>query len=203
VPTRVLVFVDYMNCYRRAREAFTPGSRNHVDGQVDPLRLAEFLCGPGRQLVGLRVYRGLPSNERNPKAYAAARSQIAAWTGKERVTAVTRPLNYRTPATPREKGIDVRIAVDMVLMGMLRQYDVAVLVSEDTDLLPAVEAVIAMKGERAVEVMAWVPITGGRALPLWIKGRTLAAHRLGEKEYRLAHDGTDYTKVFDATSDRT
>jgi hypothetical protein len=122
VPTRVAVFVDYMNCYRRAREAFTPGSRNHVDGQVDLRRLAELLCGE-RELVGVRVYRGLPSSHRNPKAYGAADRQIAHWSAQEPVTVLTRPLNYRFPATPREKGIDVRIAVDMVLMGMLRQYD--------------------------------------------------------------------------------
>ena len=96
MPTRVAVFVDYMNCYRRAREAFTPGSRSHVDGQIDPLRLAELLCGE-----------------------------------QELVTVVTRPLGCRAPSSPQEKGIDVHLVVDMVVMAMMRRCDVAVLVSED------------------------------------------------------------------------
>lgn len=193
MPTRVAVFVDYMNCYRRAREAFTPGSRSHVDGQIDPLRLAELLCGD-RRLVAVRVYRGLPSSHRDPKAYGAADRQVARWNRLDPVRAITRPLNYRFPTAPKEKGIDVRIAVDMVIMAMLRQYDVAVLVSEDTDLLPAVEAVAAMKGERAVEVMAWVPAHGSRARPLWMHERQITAHRLTDSEYQLVHDSTDYTK---------
>src|SRR5687768_18032017 len=92
-----------MNCYRRAREAFTPGSRSHVDGQIDPLRLAELLCGE-RELVAVRVYRGLPSNARDPKGYGAARRQISTWSRKVLVTTVTRPLNYGNPAVPKERA---------------------------------------------------------------------------------------------------
>jgi len=80
----------------------------------------------------------------------------------------------------------------MVLMGMLRQYDIAVLVSEDTDLLPAVETIIAVKGERAVEVMAWMPADGSKPRPLWIGGKRIRAHRLTERDYRLVHDASDY-----------
>lgn len=40
-----------------------------------------------------------------------------------------------------EKGVDVRIAVEMIRFGREGLYDTAYLVSSDTDLVPAVEEV--------------------------------------------------------------
>ncbi len=42
---------------------------------------------------------------------------------------------------PTEKGVDVRIATDMVVHAFAGNYDVAVLVSGDTDFVDAVQAV--------------------------------------------------------------
>ena len=42
---------------------------------------------------------------------------------------------------PREKGIDIRIATDMLVHGHRHNYDTAVLVSGDTDFSDAVQAV--------------------------------------------------------------
>jgi uncharacterized LabA/DUF88 family protein len=40
-----------------------------------------------------------------------------------------------------EKGVDVKIAVDMVIGAYENNYDVAILVSSDTDLIPAIKQV--------------------------------------------------------------
>jgi uncharacterized LabA/DUF88 family protein len=40
-----------------------------------------------------------------------------------------------------QKGVDVRIAIDMLFYGSTDKYDTAILVSGDSDLVPAVEAV--------------------------------------------------------------
>jgi uncharacterized LabA/DUF88 family protein len=50
-----------------------------------------------------------------------------------------------------EKGVDVRIAVDMVLGAVNNEYDHAVLVSEDSDFVPAIQAVKSQK--KMVEVV--------------------------------------------------
>lgn len=42
---------------------------------------------------------------------------------------------------PREKGTDVRIAVDLVVGAIDNLYDSAILVSSDTDLIPALDYV--------------------------------------------------------------
>jgi len=35
-----MVFIDYQNIYKGARAAFTPETKSHVDGQINPLNAA-------------------------------------------------------------------------------------------------------------------------------------------------------------------
>lgn len=197
MTSRVAVFIDYQNVYMGARSAFCPYSTSHVDGQVDPLKVGGVLKGLGvshRQLVCVRVYRGMPSSESDPKGYGAAYRQVSLWNATNLVLARTRPLNYRDPREPKEKGIDVMLALDFVTMAMREEYDVGVLFSSDTDLIPALEEVIRMKGEQACEVACWVPSAGnGNARPLGVKRHVIQRHGLEEARYRLIHDPTDYT----------
>lgn len=194
---RIAVFIDYMNTYKRCREAFRAGSRSHVDGQVLPLRLGIKLrdrAAGERELVSVRVYRGLPSSHHDPDGYGAANRQDAAWQKQTLVTPIWRPLNYRDPAKPREKGVDVRLAVDMVMMAMRKEFDVAVLVSEDRDLEPALTAVMDLYGHAAIETVTWVPNNGDRARPVKVSGYGHLVHRLNEIDYRHIHDPEDYVK---------
>lgn len=46
-----------------------------------------------------------------------------------------------------EKGVDVRLALDIVTMAQERQYDVAYVISSDTDMIPAVSRAIKYKRE--------------------------------------------------------
>jgi uncharacterized LabA/DUF88 family protein len=41
----------------------------------------------------------------------------------------------------REKGVDVKIAIDIVIDGIEDKYDTAIVVSSDTDLIPAIKYV--------------------------------------------------------------
>jgi hypothetical protein len=58
-----------------------------------------------------------------------------------------RQLNYRDwpNQPPREKGIDVSIAVDLMHLAFRKQYDALVLFSSDTDLLPALKSVVKLR----------------------------------------------------------
>lgn len=47
----------------------------------------------------------------------------------------------KQPGHYREKGVDVKLAVDIVLKAVKDYYDTAILVSSDTDLVPAIQAV--------------------------------------------------------------
>lgn len=63
------------------------------------------------------------------------------WERDQRVRVVRRDLNYRgwPDIPPREKGVDVALAIDLVESALLGQYDVAVVFSCDSDLLPAMK----------------------------------------------------------------
>jgi hypothetical protein len=193
--TRVAVFIDYQNVYMGARRAFGLQWDAHTAGQVFPRRLGLKLKGVGssdRELVAVRVYRGMPSSSRDPVAYGAADRQTALWRQQKLVTTVTRPLNYRGPSGPREKGIDVCIAVDLVMMAMRNEYDIGVLFSADTDLVPALEAVINLKGPQACEVAAWLPSDGTPANRLTVAGQRVWCHLLDQAAYEQVRDETDY-----------
>ena len=144
-------------------------------------------------LKEVRIYRGLPSNSQDPKGYGAARRQIAAWKKLPWVEATARPLRYPwnyPNVKAEEKGIDVQIAVDFVTMAVRREYDIGILMSGDTDLLPAIEAVTDL-GNAIAEVAAWKPPTGrGRRLNL--KSRRVRCHWIEEHNYTTIRDNTDY-----------
>lgn len=195
VGSRVVVFVDYQNVYRQARRAFGLDSEHHVHGQILPLRLGLLLKNMGlgdRDLTEVRIYRGMPSSTRDPKGYGAADRQIALWSQTGRVNPITRPLNYRQPDAPKEKGIDVQIAVDFVRLAIEGKYDAGVLFSADTDLVPALEAVCELKGPTACEVAAWAPQTGSPHI-LRVQGQRLRYHYLDRTRYEHVHDSTDYS----------
>ena len=44
MPDRVVVFLDWQNGYKGAREAFCTINAPHWEGQVDPVALAEHLA---------------------------------------------------------------------------------------------------------------------------------------------------------------
>ncbi len=110
------------------------------------------------------------------------------------------PLRY-PPDWPRtaehEKGIDVQLAIDFVAGYIREEFEVGVLFSGDTDLLPALEAaseIASLGGNRLLqpEVAAWGnrSRSGGRRLRP--KGLNLHCHWLGELDYRQVEDSRDY-----------
>lgn len=205
MPDRVVVFLDWQNVYKGAREAFCTLSAPHWQGQVDPLALAAHLAADSpfdRQLHQVRIYRGQPDGKLDPKGYAASRRQHAAWRQSPLVTLITRPLRYPRgwPATslpgerPQEKGIDVALALDFVLMAVRGQYDVGILMSTDTDMKPALEAVADISrppGPRP-EVASWSS-PGQHNRRLAISSRNLYCHWVGKDIYDQVADPTDYS----------
>jgi NYN domain-containing protein len=62
--------------------------------------------------------------------------------------------------TPQEKGVDVRIALDLVKLARKRRFDVAVLFSQDQDLSEVVEEIreIAEEQGRKIQICCPFPI---------------------------------------------
>ncbi len=101
--------------------------------------------------------------------------------GRQGVYVVSRPLRYRnqtvrlpdgtehTVLVGEEKGIDVRIALDVIRLAHRREYDVAVVLSQDQDLAEVAEEirVIAREQDRWIKIArcttpAWIGATTAR-----------------------------------------
>ena len=96
----------------------------------------------------------------------------------------------------QEKGIDVALAVDLVMMVARHECDVAVVFSSDTDLLPAIEAAIALRpgDSPCCEVAAWAG-PGMRPRALSVRGARLRQHLLGPDDFRAVADVNDYARA--------
>ena len=200
---RVVLFIDYQNVYRRARELFFDHATDrHWCGQISPLKLGTLLVDRSpfdRVLHQVRVYRGLPGASQDPKAYAAARKQMSDWELDHRVKVIQRPLryphgwpnNHASGARPGEKGIDVALAIDFAAMAVPSEYEAGILFSVDTDLKPALEFVSDPSMRARSEVAAWRdPVDYPRRLSLG--SNKPYCHWLNEQDYNRVCDHVDY-----------
>lgn len=195
MTAKVMVFIDYQNVHLIAHKRFLPAGTSPSRTHVDPQRIGELIMSRRNhpsELAGIRVYRGRPSPSRQPSAAAAFDRQVAVWAATGPVAVTSRALRYPPgwPTSPaQEKGVDVALAVDFVRLAMQRAYDVGVVFSSDTDLLPALETVAAQRLAR-VEVAAWsntFRLRFGATTRPW-------CHHLTTGDYQLVMDPTDYTK---------
>jgi uncharacterized LabA/DUF88 family protein len=201
-PLRVWVFIDAQNLYRDARDAFHAHTAPSSFGQVDPRRFGLLLAARSsardprpRRLEEVRIYTGTPSSSKEPKTSAAHMRQRQAWE-RQGVKVLARPLRYPKgwPSQKAvEKGVDVALAVDMVFNAARRRYDVGIVASTDTDLLPALEAVSELRsaqGQPQVEVTCWSPL----AKRLRLHSYPLLCHRLDRRDYESVRDQRNYTR---------
>lgn len=204
---RVVLFLDYQNVYKGARASFHDElNPRHTCGQIHPVKLGQLIVDNGRfdrTLSQVRVYRGRPDSSRDPKGYGACTRQIDAWRKSPLVHVTTRTLRYprgwpsesQAGERPQEKGIDVALALDYVTLALADAYDVGILMSTDTDMKPALEAVHKLRGPKVVfprpEVAAWSG-TNMHNRRLSISGTNLWCHWLDEDCYRKVRDDTNY-----------
>lgn len=141
---RVCVFIDGSNFYHACRENL--GGRTDIDFGS----FAALLVGPGRNLVRSYYYACALPPEHDE---TARKNQQRFFTALQRVPytelrlgkLVKRETTCRACGDVRErhqeKGVDMRVGVDMLAGASKNLYDVAVLVSGDGDLVEAVKAV--------------------------------------------------------------
>ncbi len=196
----ICVLIDYQNVHLTARDIFAPPGATARDTLVDPLAFAETLVEVRAvrqqinaqkltRLEAVKVYRGAPSNHREPRLYSASQRQRAMWSRDPRVSVMYRTLRYpdnwgsaACQERPREKGIDVLVALDFVDLAQAGTYDILVLATHDTDLEPALDRALSARRTR-IE-------TGG-----WLGGRRLKPQ--GQNVWHTSLDGASYVAVRD------
>jgi len=205
----LVVFFDWQNVYMRARESFFEPDDPPAKGQADPVDLAHVLRDEYAkrhddiELTQIRIYRGRPTQQADPGGYAAFQRQDAAWRRNRLIVPCYNDLRYpedwgqpTCTTRPREKGIDVALAVDLVTLARDHAYDAAVVMSADYDLVPAIDSVVQrrlFRGEGPdVEVAAWNGGARHKPLRLRLPGRSLYCIWLDQEDYWGVEDTTDY-----------
>ena len=134
---RVAVYIDGSNFYGYLKDkeiSFPKGSKFNFKEFVD------FLVGGKRELVSKRYYTGVFRNlDGAEKSKSLVMGQQKFFTNIQKDGFIIKrgrimPLGN----VYKEKGTDVKISVDLIVGAVDDLYDTAILVSSDTDLIPAI-----------------------------------------------------------------
>ena len=168
---RAVSFFDGQNLYRHAKDAF-----GHHHPNFDPRKLGDAVCADrGWHNYGVRFYTGVPSADRAPMWHGYWTRRLTAMR-RAGILVVSRPLRYRVERirlpngsihevpVEREKGIDLRLGLDIVRMARNAELDVAIVFSQDQDLVEVAREVreISRSADRWLKMVSAFP-TGPRA----------------------------------------
>lgn len=142
MKNRIFIIIDGNNFYHRLKELKL---KNLLD--FDYEKFTQFLVGK-RNLVLRKYYIGAIREEsRNPKSKELMIGQQKLL-GKLQKQGWQIGLGQMLKSDGyHEKGVDVLMAVDLLVGAYENLYDTAILVSSDTDLIPAIDKVRLMKKE--------------------------------------------------------
>jgi len=158
---RAVAFVDGQNLFRATQAAFGCTYPNY-----DVQALSQKICeAKGWNLLQVRFYTGIPDPSDDPfwNHFWITKLRVMSW---QKVHVFSRRLRYRNRRIKlpdgstynflagEEKGIDVRIAIDVIRLGHRREYDVALIFSQDQDLSEVAEEIRAI----AQEQLRWIKV---------------------------------------------
>jgi uncharacterized LabA/DUF88 family protein len=196
---RTVAFFDGQNLFRKVKDAFGYRFPN-----FDAPALARVICANhGWQLQQVRFYTGVPDTRDNAfwnHFWTAKFAQM----GRERVHLFSRPLRYRdeTVRLPdgssvmvrvgREKGVDVRIALDVIRLALRGEFDVGLIFSQDQDLSEVAKEIrlIAKEQSRWLKLGSAFPFSPVLKKPRGINGTDWI--RIDRGTYDACIDPRDY-----------
>lgn len=157
-----IVFVDGQNLYRAAKDAFGYNYPNY-----DIKLLSEKVCSAnGWKLTTVYFYTGVPDLQDNIFWHNFWSKKLS-YMGRMGIKLFSRSLRYHnkdftcpscnkvyTSLVGHEKGVDVRIALDVIRLGHEKKYDVAVIFSQDQDLSEVADEVRRI----SIEQSRWIKV---------------------------------------------
>jgi len=135
---KVVVYIDGGNTYRKLKKLGIPKPGKRFDYSA----FVSHLVGE-RKLISKRYYVGIVKNHDNSiKSEEMVKSQQKFLSGLENEGfTIKRGRIMYDGKRIREKGVDVKLSVDLVIGAVDDLYDTAIIVSSDTDLIPAIQYV--------------------------------------------------------------
>jgi len=163
---RAVAFVGGQDLFHAVKESF-----GYFHPNYDVKLLVEKICAnQGWIIEGINFYTGVPDHQDDALWNTFWNKKLANM-GKKDIKVFARPLRYRnetvklpdgktyTVLVGREKGIDVRIALDVIAFALDGAYDVALVFSQDQDLMEVADEVrkIARQQNRWIKIASAFP----------------------------------------------
>ena len=162
---RLIVFVDGNHLYHRMEDYY--GTHD-----INIRQLCKKICTINRNLVEIRYYYSPFKQHLDPNKYREQQIYVEKLKNSPDIKIITgkyirKPILLKQSVLKKiasvvtkdemhtyvEKGIDVNIAVDMLHLASENHYDVAILLSGDSDFVPAITQV--RKHHKEVQVAAF------------------------------------------------
>ena len=136
---RIAIYVDGSNLYYKLRDLELPNITYFRYGNF-----AEWLAR-GNKITAKRYYVGVVrAKENDKKGQKLRKNQRRLFnhlSSPKEGFVVKRGVIMKNDGVYHEKGVDVKIAVDLLVGAYEDFYDTAIVISSDTDLVPAIEKV--------------------------------------------------------------
>jgi uncharacterized LabA/DUF88 family protein len=191
------MFVDYQNLHLTAWECFSRYGTPVHESLIHPAKFADRVAaswaavnGAALDIQHIGIYRGLPDSRKESRQNSRVNKQHANWKRDTRVQVKARPLRYPRDwpdEKAQEKGVDVMLALDVVRCSLANSCDYIIVVTRDTDILPAIE-------------MAEVEKPGAIIIATWDGSSSILRAnppvptlRLGIQDYNRSRDTTHYS----------
>lgn len=146
---RAFVFIDGNNFYFKLKKTSEKLDKRYSLLKFRYRDFSKWLAGDN-ELSDIRYYIGAVKrenhSEKSEQMYAA-QQRLVGKLQQQNVNIIFGELIKHPDKTYHEKWVDVRLAVEMIRFARENKYDVAYLVSSDTDLVAAVEEVMAFGKE--------------------------------------------------------
>lgn len=139
---KVAIYIDGGNTYRRLKNIGIPQKSLRFDFSA----FIDHLVGD-RILISKRYYVGIVRNvDNSEKAEKMVRSQQKFLSSLETEGfEIKRGKIMYDNGNMREKGVDVKLSLDLAVGAVDNWYDTAIVISSDTDLIPAIQYVRSAK----------------------------------------------------------
>ena len=164
-PARVVAYVDGLSLYHGLRER---GWRRYY--WLDVPGLARNLLKPGQRLEATKYFTARLTEPAAPRqgqtAFIEALSSFGnlhVFYGKYHTNTPRLRQGQSQPTAPSEKGSDVNLAVELLSDAVQDAFDMALIISADGDLCPAVRACRRLFGDKRI-VVAFPPLRVSEAL---------------------------------------
>jgi len=165
---RAIAYIDGQNLFNAAKEAFGYPYPNY---KVSDL-VSSICAAQGWSLSAIHFYTGIPDPAIDPDRNHFWVTKLGVM-GSRGVQTFSRPLRYSnqlvtlpngsitTTLVGREKGIDIRLALDVVRDALNKRYDVAIIFSQDQDLSEATNEIrsISRQQQRWIKVACAFPFS--------------------------------------------